>query len=1196
MFLAITAFELRYQIRNPVFGGVALLFFLLTFGAVTVEQISIGSGGNVHVNSPYAIVQIHLILSIFFMFVTTAFAANVVVRDDESGFAPIVRTTQVKKRDYLLGRLAGAVAASSLAFLVVPLAIFLGSMMPWIDPETLGPNRLIDYALAYGLLAVPNVILTACLFFAVATLTRSTLYAYLGVIVFLIAYLVAISMIAARPELRGTASIVFEPFGIAAHSHVTRYWTPAERNSLPPPVTGALLMNRVLWLSVGAAFVALAVARFRLGERPTSARALRRAAKREAKIAARSPRTVERLPSPNPGRAAWPRLLERAKFEAKFLIRSPAFIVLVAAGLFNAGGALWFANEIYGTPARPATFALVDVVKSSFSIIPVIIAIFYAGELVWRDRDRRMHEIIDSTALPGWAYLLPKVLALSSVLGVTLAAGMLAGVFVQLSRGFMDVRPAAWATWYILPGLADMLLLAVLAVFVQALAPNKYIGWAVMVVYLVAQITLSNLGYEHPLYTFGDAGQARFSDMNGDEVGRLAGRWLRVYWGFVALVLGVVAHLLWRRGNEVRLAPRLLRLPASLRSRAGALLGLGVVGAALSGAVVFYNTNVLNRYVTEQDIERTLAELEKTYLKYESVPQPVAAEVSLRLDLFPLERRLEAAGTTLLINRSIEPVTELHLRTRDPRIDLVSVDVPGARLALDDKRLGYWIYELGEPLPPGGTIEIGFVSRRGQAGFPARREDTGLVANGIFLNNGDFAPVIGMDRSTLLSDRVKRRRYGLPAELRPAKLEDLSATARSYVGNASWVSARITVSTDASQVPLAPGVRVKDETTDGRRTSVFVSKGPILSFFSVQSADYAEATAEADGVSLSVFHDRRHPWNIERMLKTMRASLDYYRREFGPYPLDHARIVEFPGYASFAQAFAGTMPYSESIGFLADTSDPDAIDYPTYITAHELAHQYWAHQLVGADMQGATLLSETLAQYSALMVMKELFGPDQIRRFLKYELDNYLRSRGGEPLEELPLVRVENQPYVHYRKGSLVMYLVADRLGEDRVNALLARLLEEWRFKGPPYPRSTVLVDGLKALARSDAELELLEDLLERITLYDLKAQSARTRVLPDGRFETSLEVELSKAYADGFGVETPAPLQDEIDVGLFLKRPGHGAFSGADVLLLERRPVKDGVTTLLAVTDERPAYAGIDPYNKYVDRNSDDNVVAVER
>jgi ABC-2 type transport system permease protein len=225
--------------------------------------------------------------------------------------------------------------------------------------------------------------------------------------------------------------------------------------------------------------------------------------------------------------------------------------------------------------------------------------------------------------------------------------------------------------------------------------------------------------------------------------------------------------------------------------------------------------------------------------------------------------------------------------------------------------------------------------------------------------------------------------------------------------------------------------------------------------------------------------------------------------------------------------------------------------------------------------------------------MKHMYGEDKIRRFLKYELDNYLRSRGSERIEELPLDRVENQGYIHYRKGAVVMYLLQDRLGEDRVNHMLAQLLDRYRFKSQPYPRSLDLVNGFLGLARTPAERELVLDLLDRITVYDLKAKSATVRKLPDGRFETAITVDTSKYYADGKGVEKAAPLADQIDIGLFDKRPGLGAFAAKDVISMQREPVRSGVQVIRVVSKRKPAYAGIDPYNKYVDRNSDDNVVA---
>src|SRR4029077_8097489 len=134
----------------------------------------------------------------------------------------------------------------------------------------------------------------------------------------------------------------------------------------------------------------------------------------------------------------------------------------------------------------------------------------------------------------------------------------------------------------------------------------------------------------------------------------------------------------------------------------------------------------------------------------------------------------------------------------------------------------------------------------------------------------------------------------------------------------------------------------------------------------------------------------------------IKASLDYYTTRFGPYQHKIVRIVEFPRYAAFAQSLPNTIPYSEAIGFIARLGDPQDIDYPFYVTAHEVAHQWWGHQLVGADARGATMLSETLAQYSAMMVMEKRYGPDNMRRFLEYELDKYLTGRSGERQRELP--------------------------------------------------------------------------------------------------------------------------------------------------------------------------------------------------
>ncbi|WP_299196702.1 M1 family aminopeptidase [uncultured Erythrobacter sp.] len=1188
MFGKITAFEFRYQLRNPVFWVGAILFFLLTFFATVSDNVQIGGGGNINANAPVAIIQTHLVLTLFFMFISTAFVANVIVRDDDSGFGPMVRSTSVKKFDYLIGRFAGAFLAAALAFATVPLAIFLGSLMPWVDPETLGPNHLSFYTSAYFIYALPGMFMVSALFFAIATMTRSMMYTYVAVVVFLVLWTILISVVQGRPDLQDTAAL-FEPFGLGALANATRYWTIAESNTQVPPLEGGLLANRIIWL--GFAFVMLAIAywRFSFTEKGISQRKLRKQSLKEAALAAVPPQTVDVLPALQPDKSGWARLITRTRFEIMQVVKHPAFFVLLMIGVFNTSGGLFLGNQLYGVSARPLTFSVIPILQGGFTLIPVIIAIYYAGELVWRDRDRKMHEIIDSTPTPGWSYMVPKTIAVAIVLLAALAVSVVSATLIQLARG-VSPELIKYLGWYLLPFTVDMLILAILAVFVQALSPNKYIGWAVMVLYIVATNVLFAFGYEHPLYLYGSTGPNPISDLNGNTVGNGLSWWLRLYWGAVALIFAVAAHLLWRRGTETALAPRLKRVPARLKSSAGALLGVGALVALGSGGFIFNQINVVESYRTAEDNEAALAEYEKKYLQYENVVQPAVTDMQFEVELWPQDIRMDATGRYAILNDTDEVIEVLHVRLPDPDAEILDLQVAGATLEMEDEEFKYFIYRFDTPLAPGDTSELTFKTQRWQQGYRHSGNDTRLVRNGTFLNNSEFAPQIGMNRAGLLQDRATRREYDLPAELRPAPLGDEASRQENYVG-VDWVTADITIITDEGQTPIAPGVRVSDTVENGRRTARFVSDTPILSFFSIQSADYQIATSESEGVELQVYYHATHEANVERMLTALDASLDYYRANFGPYQFPHARIIEFPGYASFAQAFAGTMPYSESIGFVADYADEGEIDAVTYVVAHEVAHQYWAHQIISANQQGGTIMVETMAQYSAMMVMKEMYGEDQMRRFLQFELNNYLTSRGSEAIEELPLERVENQPYIHYRKGAVVMYLLQDRLGEDRVNAMLAELIARYRFQGAPYAISTDLVDGFLSLARDDAERQLVEDLLRRITLYDMKVESAETRELANGTWETVMTVEAAKYYADGEGVETESPLDDTIEIGAFTARPGRGVFDSANVLLMERRPVRSGNQEIRIVTAEEPLYVGIDPYNKYIDRNSDDNV-----
>ncbi|MEA3003655.1 MAG: type transport system permease protein [Sphingomonadales bacterium] len=1187
MFRRIAAFEFRYQVKNPVFWVAVILFLLLGFALAASPAFPLG-GGNVHRNSPVALMRLQVSFNLFYMFVTTAFVANVVVRDDETGFGSIVRSTPITRFQYLIGRFAGAAAAAALAWLVIPIAMWFATLMPWLDPDTLGPNRIGGYAYGILVFGLPDVLITAAIFFAAATLTRSMMWTYVCVIAFFLAWFALVQIAGQRPEY-GDWLGIFEPFGAAAIGRTVRYWTPAELNTLLPALNGVLLINRLLWLAIGGAFLALAVKRYRFAEAGAPSR---KSEVDEAKERETAASAAEPLPHAKPHSATAAIFWSRMTLEMKQVFRHPAFIVLLALGGLNSGLGLWFGRDIFGTPTLPVAHVFIPILKGSFGLFPIIIAVYYAGELVWRERDRRMHEIVDATAMPDWAYVVPKTAAVALVLIATLLFSMVVAAGIQLAKSWPHFELGKYLLWY-LPGMSfDMVAFAVLAVFVQALSPNKYVGWGVMALFIVATIVLPLIGFSHNLYLFPSTPDEPLSGMNGAGIYWIGAWWFRLYWGAFCILLLVASHLLWRRGTETRLMPRLRRLPRRLNGSPGVIAAAALAVFAATGIWIFYNTNILNHYRTSRDQEQFRADYEKKYLKYEKLPQPTVSNVVLNVALYP--SRIEAAisGRYVLTNLTAVPIGEIHVRT-SPDVEESRIALPASRLKSDDRKFGYRIYVLDRPMQPGETRMLGFSAVRRQRGFRNSGNDMRLVPNGTFLNNFEIAPRIGMDQSALLDDRARRRRYGLPPELRPAKLEDPAATARNYIG-VGWTRSDITVSTEADQIPIAPGRKLSEIVADGRRAARFVSDAPILNFFSIQSARYAQRHRLYKGVDLAIYYHPEHDWNVDRMLNALQHAMDYYQANFGPYQFDQVRILEFPGYQSFAQSFANTIPYSESIGFIADTRDADKIDYVTYITAHELGHQWWAHQIVGADAQGSTMLSETLAQYSALMVMKHLYGDDQMRRFLKFELDSYLRFRATEGIQEQPLERVENQQYIHYRKGSLVMYLLQQRLGEAAVNRALRTILDKYKFKGAPYPRSIELVDAFRREAKTPEDQALITDLFERITIYDLKAMAPTAVRRADGKWDVTVPVDARKYYAAGKGEEKEAKLQDRIEIGLFTAMPGRGKFVRSNVVSIVRLPVHSGRQTYRFVTAIKPSYAGIDPYNFYIDRNSSDNVAPV--
>jgi len=221
-----------------------------------------------------------------------------------------------------------------------------------------------------------------------------------------------------------------------------------------------------------------------------------------------------------------------------------------------------------------------------------------------------------------------------------------------------------------------------------------------------------------------------------------------------------------------------------------------------------------------------------------------------------------------------------------------------------------------------------------------------------------------------------------------------------------------------------------------------------------------------------------------------------------------------------------------------------------------------------------------------------------MRRFLRHDLDAYLMGRAQEQRRELALAHSQHQPYVTTRKGGLALYLLADLLGEARVNTVLRGLLERHAYRGGPDPDpgtgtgtgtgagAADLVAALRQVAPPD-KAYLIDDLFESVVLYENRADSASARRRADGRYQVTIHAHAAKVRITDSGDEQPLVLRDYVEFGV---DDGDGR-----PLARERRLVAQAGQTVTLVVDALPARAGIDPDNKLIDRKPTDNMVAVD-
>lgn len=1212
MFKDIFLFELKYRFSRP---ATWIYFALLTI----VPLLLIGFGNTpasekVYHNSPIVIANLLVLVSLFGILIASAVMGVPLYRDLEHKTGTFLFSYPIGKFGYFMGRFWGSFVVLLFISLGALLGIYLGSLLGPLfgtDAERFGPNLLINYLHPWLTLVVPNLWLAASLFFALIIFTRNIRSIYSGGIVIFIGYLLS-NFLAQDIENKDLVQLI-DPFALNSFDIQTRYLTPFEQNSFLLSVTGNLLWNRIIWVSVGLFFFLASYFRFSFTYFFQTVQK-KLSTKTDTETAPIG--LLKRVMPDFKADYQWKSFITLTKIEIQNVMKDVYFRSILLGGVIFLILDFWIGNTLYSVSNFPTTSFLMEYKGYDYLLFVFIIIVFFTGEALHRDKSTGYSVINDTFPVKDGVVIASKFFGMSVICVILTTLPIIVGLIVQVLKGYFDFNLPIYLIDSYLITLPDFLQMVMLVFAVHLVVNNKFAGHATAIgIWVVMIILRSFAGYDFNLFFFSYKPGYTWSDMNG--LGHFAEPlvWFNIYWTAWGIFLVLFFSIFFSRGTENSWKSRLKTAKSRLGNPAPKLSFAFLTVALLTGVYIYNSVVYENGYLTSDEGKERSVAYELQLKKYDRLPQPKVTKINIKADLFPMERNAFFEAQVQLVNKTESPIDSIHFNSSDlTRFNvLMNGDTLPYRFPLKYKtrkfqifgkkpeREWYKITALPQPMMPGDTLNFVITSEKIYSGFPNSGYGREIVYNGTFFSGG--VPEIGYSAGSEMNSDEDRKKYGLPP-----KPEDLPEHRDSYgektllfADDADFIQFEAVVSTIPSQIAVAPGYLEKEWEENGRRYFHYIQDTPIQAFFTFVSAEFDVLRDEAvmpDGskVNLEIFHDPKHKYNLDRFMGAYQDGITYFSETYGDFQFQQMRLMEFPRYAGFAQSFPNTVPFAESFGWVADFKGPDDFDYVYYVTAHELAHQWWGHQITPNYTRGSNLISEALAEYSALVLTERRYGKDNMKRFLKEELDNYLSGRSNEGKKENTFINC-NRAYQWYYKGSLILYGLQDLIGQDAMDSALYAFNEEFGLKEtPPFPGSYDLYRHLDVVT-PDSLKYYLDDTWNKITLYDNKAEEVQAKRITEGEYEITLKVKSQKLYADETGQESNAEyVADYIDIGVFAAEDkDENGRTRVNPLYIQKYKIKPGESTITFKVKGEPVKAGIDPYNKLIDRLPDDNTIAVE-
>ena len=465
-----------------------------------------------------------------------------------------------------------------------------------------------------------------------------------------------------------------------------------------------------------------------------------------------------------------------------------------------------------------------------------------------------------------------------------------------------------------------------------------------------------------------------------------------------------------------------------------------------------------------------------------------------------------------------------------------------------------------------------------RSGFVAFDTENSVVTNGTYIELEKFVPHFGYNPYLEIDDERLRKTEGLS----PYQIPNVSDN------KYNLIDLETTISTNADQQVVTVGTLQKSWQANDRSYFSYKTEKPINFMFALSSAKYQIKKENYKGIAIKVYYHLGHEYNVKTMFNAIKNTLDYGNANFSVYPLKQFTLAEIPHYKGAATAYPGVVFNAERINYLTDYSDENSVNQSYAITAHEVAHQWWANILTPADTMGYAMLTESLAKYTESVLLEKKYGKMYLRNYLRDDNNLYFIFRNPNE-KELPLAKTYGQNHVHYQKGGLVMYAMKELLGEKLVNKKLAELIAKHRNPNRKAVTQDLIVALLKEAPAN--QRQFINESFNQVVDYKIELTVLESKLLPNGKCSVNLQVNVGKNKQ---GDEKLLATDMDIDIA-FYDQHQLALNSNSKPFYLQKHRFNQRKTNLKIIVDHKPQTIAIDPFGYLLDANLKDNIVEVK-